>query len=75
MVQPQIILAGCFSNRSSGKILIPYESIYDLSQLNFDGEGDTLITDHASIFLKLCEHYEINSRYVTCVIFSLTVEF
>lgn len=74
MDHPQIILAGCFSNRTNGKIFIPNEPLYDLSNPKFDGEGDTSIIRYASIFLKFFRNYEIDCENVSCVIFYLTLE-
>lgn len=54
--------------------LIPNELLYDLSQFKFDGEGDTSIAKHASLFLKFCEHYEIEWKDVACVIFFLILK-
>ena len=60
MDHPQIIILECFSNLSPGKIFISVEQLDDLSQFKFDSEGDTSITEHPYIFLKLCEYYERN---------------
>jgi len=50
------------------------DKIDDLSQFKFDSEGDTSITENASLFLKFCEHYEIECEYVACILFCLTLE-
>lgn len=74
MYYPQIIISRCFYNLSHSKLSIPDEPLNDLSQLKFDGEGDTSIFEHASIFLKLCEYYKIDCENVACIIFYLTLE-
>ena len=74
MAHPEIILLGCFSNRSIHKILILDEPLYDLSQLKFDGEGDTSITEHIFLLFKFCESYEIDCQDVACVLLFLTLE-
>jgi len=72
MAYPHIINPGCFSDRSNVKV--PMELIDDLSQVNFDGEGETFIVEHISLFLKFCEYHEINCEDVDSKIFTLTLE-
>ena len=45
-----------------------------MSQFKFDSEGDTPITEKASLFLKFYEHYEIDYDDVACILFFLTLE-
>lgn len=62
----------CFSNISNFKF--PVELIDDSSQLKFDGEGNTFIVKHISLFLKFCEYYEINCEYASIKLFTITLE-
>lgn len=59
---------------SPDEIWIPDKSLHVLSHVKFDGEGDTSIVEHASIFLKFSEYYEIDYEDVACIIFFLTLE-
>jgi len=50
-------------------------------QLKVDGEVEISIVEHTSLFLKLCEtyemlceSYEINCEDVACRLFTLTIE-
>jgi len=74
MTHAQTLLPGCFSNFSLYQFTIPHEPFYHLSQLNFDGEDGTSITEHISYFIKFCESYEIYDEEFSCVIFFLTLE-
>jgi len=75
MTNPKIILSGCFSSLCPpGQLLIPVETLYDLSQLKFDGKDGTSIIEHISDFLKFCEYYEIDDESIACVLFFLTLE-
>lgn len=70
----KVILPGCFSNLYPSEILFHDEPLYPFSQLKFDGEDGTSITNHIFNFLKFCEFYEINDIYFSCVPFFLTLE-
>jgi len=74
MAYPQIILSGCFSNLSPGKLSILDEPLHHLTQFKFDGKGDTFIAEHASIFLKFYEYYKIYFEDLACILFCLTLE-
>jgi len=72
MAHPKIIIPRCFSNREN--ITIPTKLIHNLSQLNFDGEGETSILEHILRFLNFCDSNEVNCEDDACKSFSLTLE-
>lgn len=65
---------GIFFLKVTPKIKVSVEIINDLSNLNFNGEGETTFFEHTARFLEFCMKNNIHCEEVACKFFTLTFE-
>jgi len=72
MASPQITTLTCFSRTANLKVLA--RIIDGLSNLKFDGEGETTFFEHTARFLKFFTKHNIHYEDVACRLFILMFE-
>lgn len=72
MALPEIIIWGCFSINLN--CTIPTEVIHDMSELKFNGEGQSAFHVHLLQVMTLCHRHQIKSEDVWAILLTLTFE-
>jgi len=70
MTPTHIPLWRCFSSNVPPKLV--RKILHFLSQLRFDGEGETTVSKHVFNFWKFCGSHNITNDNVICMLFTLT---